>query len=79
MAYSHFRYDMDHDDDVLYCYEIQTEQKMRRKGLGRTEFLQASRIFFAILLLRKVHDEGAGAVDDQVRPAEDNADSIQTQ
>ena len=25
---------MDHDDDVLYCYEIQTEQKMRRKGLG---------------------------------------------
>ena len=28
------RYDMDHDDDVLYCYEIQTEQRMRRKGLG---------------------------------------------
>ena len=30
------RYDMDHDDDVLYCYEIQTEQKMRRKGLGKS-------------------------------------------
>ena len=31
------RYDMDHDDDVLYCYEIQTEQRMRRKGLGKSE------------------------------------------
>ena len=28
---------MDHDDDVLYCYEIQTEQRMRRKGLGESE------------------------------------------
>ena len=28
------RYDMDHDDDVLYCYEIQNEKKMQRKGLG---------------------------------------------
>ena len=29
-----FRYDMDHDDDVLYCYEIQLEECVRRKGLG---------------------------------------------
>merc|ERR1711915_99 len=35
VAYSHFRYDMDHDDDVLYCYEIQTDKSMRRKGLGK--------------------------------------------
>ena len=26
---------MDHDDDVLYCYEIQLEESMRRKGLGK--------------------------------------------
>ena len=29
------RYDMDHDDDVLYCYEIQLEDSVRRKGLGK--------------------------------------------
>ena len=26
---------MDHDDDVLYCYEIQLEESVRRKGLGK--------------------------------------------
>ena len=26
---------MDHDDDVLYCYEIQLEDSVRRKGLGK--------------------------------------------
>jgi len=35
VAYSHFRYDMDFDDDVLYCYEIQLEPSVRRKGLGK--------------------------------------------
>ena len=29
------RFDMDHDDDVLYCYEIQLEEEVRRKGLGK--------------------------------------------
>ena len=29
------RFDMDHDDDVLYCYEIQLEESVRRKGLGK--------------------------------------------
>ena len=35
VAYSHFRFDMDYDDEVLYCYEIQTEEAVRRKGLGK--------------------------------------------
>ena len=26
---------MDFDDDVLYCYEIQLEADMMRRGLGR--------------------------------------------
>ena len=26
---------MDHDDDVFYCYEIQLEESVRRKGLGK--------------------------------------------
>jgi len=35
VAFSHFRFDMDYDDEVLYCYEIQVEKAFRRKGLGR--------------------------------------------
>jgi GNAT superfamily N-acetyltransferase len=35
VAFSHFRYDMDYDDEVVYCYEIQVEVGYRRKGLGR--------------------------------------------
>lgn len=35
VAFSHFRYDMDYDDEVVYCYEIQVETGFRRKGLGR--------------------------------------------
>ncbi len=29
------RYDMDFDDDVLYCYEIQLQADLMRQGLGR--------------------------------------------
>lgn len=35
VAFSHFRFDMDYDDEVLYVYEIQMEEAYRRKGLGR--------------------------------------------
>jgi len=35
VAFSHFRFDMDYDDEVVYCYELQVEQAFRRKGLGR--------------------------------------------
>merc|ERR1719430_473311 len=35
VAFIHFRYDMDFDDDVLYCYEIQLEKNLRGKGLGK--------------------------------------------
>ena len=35
IAFAHFRYDMDYDDEVLYVYEIQIDDKVRRKGLGR--------------------------------------------
>lgn len=35
IGYAHFRFDMDYDDEVLYCYEIQMEDEYRRKGLGR--------------------------------------------
>ena len=34
VAFSHFRFDMDYDDEVLYVYEIQLEERVKRKGLG---------------------------------------------
>lgn len=35
LAFSHFRFDMDYDDEVLYIYEIQLEGGAMRKGLGK--------------------------------------------
>ncbi|KAJ1529552.1 hypothetical protein ONE63_006324 [Megalurothrips usitatus] len=34
LGFSHFRFDMDFDDEVMYCYELQIEEHARRKGLG---------------------------------------------
>merc|ERR1719376_1191192 len=64
VAFSHFRFDMDHDDDVLYCYEIQTEQKMRRKGLGKfmmkvLELLMIKSDLLKIMLTVFKHNEPA--------------------
>jgi len=35
VAFSHFRFDINNDDEVLFCHELQVEQAFRRKGLGR--------------------------------------------
>ncbi|KAH0946271.1 hypothetical protein HN011_010946 [Eciton burchellii] len=35
LGFSHFRFDFDNGDVVLYCYELQLEPLIRRKGLGR--------------------------------------------
>ncbi|KAG7177055.1 N-alpha-acetyltransferase 40-like [Homarus americanus] len=35
VAFSHFRFDMDYGDEVLYCYELQLEADCRNKGLGK--------------------------------------------
>merc|ERR1712038_430604 len=35
LAFAHFRFDMDYDDEVLYVYEIQLEDCVKRKGLGK--------------------------------------------
>merc|ERR1712150_347799 len=35
IAFAHFRFDMDYDDEVLYVYEIQLEDSVKRKGLGK--------------------------------------------
>ncbi|XP_014786547.1 N-alpha-acetyltransferase 40 isoform X1 [Octopus bimaculoides] len=35
VACVHFRFDLECDDEVLYCYEIQIMPEARRKGLGK--------------------------------------------
>ncbi|XP_065883304.1 N-alpha-acetyltransferase 40-like isoform X2 [Dysidea avara] len=35
MAYTSYRYDMDEGVEVIYCYEIQLEPEVRRKGMGK--------------------------------------------
>merc|ERR1712079_697074 len=35
LGFAHFRFDMDYDDEVLYVYEIQLEDCVKRKGLGK--------------------------------------------
>ncbi|XP_026760808.1 N-alpha-acetyltransferase 40 [Galleria mellonella] len=35
LAFSHFRFDMDYGEPVLYCYEVQVEAAGRRRGLGQ--------------------------------------------
>lgn len=34
VAFIHFRFDLDYGQPVVYCYEIQLEPEVRRKGLG---------------------------------------------
>ncbi|XP_070578837.1 N-alpha-acetyltransferase 40-like [Ptychodera flava] len=35
VAFVHMRFDIDYDDEVLYCYEIQLMKEVQRKGLGK--------------------------------------------
>jgi len=35
VAMCHFRFDVDDDVEVLYCYEVQLHHSVRRKGLGK--------------------------------------------
>ncbi|XP_039625031.1 N-alpha-acetyltransferase 40 isoform X2 [Polypterus senegalus] len=35
VAFSHFRFDVECGEEVLYCYEVQLESHTRRKGLGK--------------------------------------------
>ncbi|KAF5270859.1 hypothetical protein FQA39_LY08304 [Lamprigera yunnana] len=35
LGFSHFRFDIDDAMEVLYCYELQLEPEVQRKGLGK--------------------------------------------
>lgn len=49
VAFTHFRFDMEFDEEVLYCYEIQVIDEVRRKGIGK--------FFMQILELIAYHTE----------------------
>ena len=67
---------MDHDDDVLYCYEIQLEECVRRKGLGSFfwhKFYKLDQFY------REIHDESAGTDDAEIWSFENHVNSVQAQ
>ncbi|XP_046401768.1 N-alpha-acetyltransferase 40 [Ischnura elegans] len=64
VAFSHFRFDLDYGDPVLYCYELQLVESVRRKGLGKF-MMQILELFAFSANLHKViltilkHNPGA--------------------
>uniref|UniRef100_A0A2C9L0I4 N-alpha-acetyltransferase 40 n=1 Tax=Biomphalaria glabrata TaxID=6526 RepID=A0A2C9L0I4_BIOGL len=60
VAFSHFRFDVEVDTEVLYCYEIQLSPEVRKKGLGKFMMqileLMANKIFW-LLSCRYAVDE----------------------
>lgn len=51
LAFSHFRFDMDIGDPVLYCYEVQVEAEGRRRGLGQRVLLVLEKLATATRML----------------------------
>ncbi|XP_021353304.1 N-alpha-acetyltransferase 40-like isoform X1 [Mizuhopecten yessoensis] len=35
VAFTHFRFDMEWDEELVYCYELQVIDEYRRKGIGK--------------------------------------------
>ncbi|XP_064407813.1 N-alpha-acetyltransferase 40 isoform X3 [Latimeria chalumnae] len=64
VAFSHFRFDVECGDEVLYCYEVQLETRVRRKGLGKF-LLQILQLIANSTQMKKVmltvfkHNQGA--------------------
>ncbi|KAJ8401716.1 hypothetical protein AAFF_G00376870 [Aldrovandia affinis] len=64
IAFSHFRFDVECGEEVLYCYEVQLESRVRRKGLGKF-LIQILQLIANSTQMRKVmltvfkHNHGA--------------------
>ncbi|XP_071453873.1 N-alpha-acetyltransferase 40 isoform X2 [Hetaerina americana] len=64
VAFSHFRFDLDYGDPVLYCYELQLVESVRRKGLGKfmmqiLELIAFSANLHKVILTVLKHNPGA--------------------
>lgn len=63
-AFCHFRFDLDYDDEVVYCYEIQLTKAYRRSGLGKfmmmiLELLAFKKQMLYVRLTVLKHNDGA--------------------
>nr|XP_046183857.1 N-alpha-acetyltransferase 40-like [Oncorhynchus gorbuscha] len=64
VAFSHFRFDVECGEEVLYCYEVQLESRVRRKGLGKF-LIQILQLIANSIQMKKVmltvfkHNHGA--------------------
>ncbi|CAN0316166.1 unnamed protein product [Lampetra planeri] len=64
LGFSHFRFDTDWGEEILYCYEIQLEGRARRRGLGKF-LMQVLQLIANSTEMKKVvltvfkHNEGA--------------------
>ncbi|XP_063231523.1 N-alpha-acetyltransferase 40 isoform X2 [Bacillus rossius redtenbacheri] len=54
VAFSHFRFDVDYGDEVLYCYELQLDGAVRRKGLGQFMLRALERMAFSLRMKKVV-------------------------
>lgn len=89
VAFAHFRFDMDYDDEVVYVYEIQLEDSVRRKGLGKFMMQARDRIRDTLIIFMEIFGKkgfidvcavsGAGSDGLQVRHAQNHADRLQAQ
>ena len=95
LGFSHFRFDMDYDDEVLYVYEIQLEDSVKRKGLGKfmmqvcNELLKMYFVFtttfysdhesYMFLKLYETFFKGLGNNGIQSRYEKNNVDLFQAQ
>ena len=89
LGFSHFRFDMDYDDEVLYVYEIQLEHSVKRKGLGKFMMQVCNellKMYFFLLIMKhmflKLYDTffiGLGNNGIQSRYEKNNVDLFQAQ
>ena len=68
LAFSHFRFDMDYDDEVLYVYEIQLEECAKRKGLGKF-MMQVSYLEFEVILPVFLRWHNWSSISKTIKPA----------
>ena len=60
VGFSHFKFELDYGDEVLYVHEIQVDSKFQTKGLGRfmmqvLEMLGMTKKFILVRSLKPIH------------------------
>lgn len=80
VGFSHFRFDMDFDSQVVYCYELQIDSTFRRNGLGKhiMDILEALCVEFSlekvILTCSKYNENGMKFFKEHLKYKRDETD-----